>query len=370
MYNIQCRCGRVTSLASSGVQQTITCPECRAPIRMVGQANPTMAGESLSSLQIDKGPIDTGGQYFLGGSEDIEIGKLPGKTLRLEGSLVSRNHCRLIRRGEEWAIEDHNSTNGLFVNGERVEDRLLEDGDVVQIGDYELTYHAGQPSAAVPVAAATAAAARRAAARPIPAPAAARPAPAPKFAASPLTARGQRCPSCDKILPTAAKICTDCGIHLPSGKPVLVVHDVDADILQHNATRIIGPLSWFLPVGLFPIASEGFGLKKPLVIWSLAIVTVICSMIFMVREMSGGDMRSAKSLMLWHGSQEPDVLDILIRYQALPNYGDESAWVAKIHELAQEPSQKTHAEIGHDSTLAEFIVNRRGERAWCKVAVA
>lgn len=49
-------------------------------------------------------------------------------------SLVSRMHARLIMSGDKIAIEDMESTNGTYVNGIRVEKKLLMPGDEVTLG--------------------------------------------------------------------------------------------------------------------------------------------------------------------------------------------------------------------------------------------
>jgi diguanylate cyclase (GGDEF)-like protein len=64
---------------------------------------------------------------------------------------VSRRHARIERRDENWAVVDLGSKNGTFVNGTRVDDYVLEDGDLIVIGDtifkfltganIELSYH-------------------------------------------------------------------------------------------------------------------------------------------------------------------------------------------------------------------------------------
>jgi DNA-binding NtrC family response regulator len=61
-----------------------------------------------------------------------------GSTGRLDVSLpdrmVSSRHARLFRGPEGLTLQDCGSTNGTFVNGARVTDRLLSDGDVVDVG--------------------------------------------------------------------------------------------------------------------------------------------------------------------------------------------------------------------------------------------
>src|SRR5262249_60922039 len=59
-----------------------------------------------------------------------------GAPLRLDlpDRWVSQNHARLARAGDRWSIEDDGSRNGSRVNGERVERKTLNDGDVVECG--------------------------------------------------------------------------------------------------------------------------------------------------------------------------------------------------------------------------------------------
>jgi hypothetical protein len=59
--------------------------------------------------------------------------------IALNDSFLSAQHARLELRGDEWVLEDLNSTNGTFVNDVEVRDAaLVEDGDVIRIGRVEL----------------------------------------------------------------------------------------------------------------------------------------------------------------------------------------------------------------------------------------
>ena len=55
---------------------------------------------------------------------------------------ASRNHARLERDGDRWVIVDLSSTNGTYVNGERVEQKKLSPGDEIRIGNTRLIYRA------------------------------------------------------------------------------------------------------------------------------------------------------------------------------------------------------------------------------------
>ncbi|MBA3549321.1 MAG: FHA domain-containing protein [Nannocystis sp.] len=73
------------------------------------------------------------------GEEEVTIGREPGNTIQLTEQNVSRQHARLTQSQDGWVIEDLDSYNGVKVNGVLVEGSVtLNEGDVVQIGDYHL----------------------------------------------------------------------------------------------------------------------------------------------------------------------------------------------------------------------------------------
>ena len=66
------------------------------------------------------------------------IGRAESCRLRFPFPDVSERHAILTVRGGEAAIEDLHSSNGTFVNGERLaprEERVLADGDDVRLGE-------------------------------------------------------------------------------------------------------------------------------------------------------------------------------------------------------------------------------------------
>jgi pSer/pThr/pTyr-binding forkhead associated (FHA) protein len=66
------------------------------------------------------------------------IGRSTGADFVVEAPLVSRIHCRLTAGANELEVLDLDSTNGTFVNGERVERRILKAGDRLGVGRVEL----------------------------------------------------------------------------------------------------------------------------------------------------------------------------------------------------------------------------------------
>jgi pSer/pThr/pTyr-binding forkhead associated (FHA) protein len=67
------------------------------------------------------------------------IGRATGADFIVDAALVSRVHCRLTALPDgELEVRDLDSTNGTFVNGERVDRARLADGDRLQVGRLEL----------------------------------------------------------------------------------------------------------------------------------------------------------------------------------------------------------------------------------------
>ena len=82
------------------------------------------------------------GESFAVDRERTSIGRRPDAEVFLDDVTVSRDHALLIRRGEQWYLDDCGSLNGTYVNRSRIESQRLEEGDEVQIGKYKLTFHA------------------------------------------------------------------------------------------------------------------------------------------------------------------------------------------------------------------------------------
>jgi membrane associated rhomboid family serine protease len=286
MIDARCECGVAYSAPEADAgKQSILCRKCGREIRLVSaEALPegAGAGDFDTRLVVAAGPGRVGEQFVLGGCCEIDVGKLPERHLALAGDKVSRLHCKLLRLDfgpSRWSLEDNHSTNGLFVNGQRVTSHELRHGDVVHVGDYQLKFLTD--AALFP---------------PVPA---AAPAPAP----------GQPvCPSCGKALPWKSKICVSCGIYIATGKPLVTSKGFDEDDFAVRADTWIRIVSWIVPLGLFPVASEAFGTRKPYATWVITGVTVLASVLFFAVLFGAGDGDDVDpafmNLMQWTGSRK------------------------------------------------------------------
>jgi pSer/pThr/pTyr-binding forkhead associated (FHA) protein len=74
------------------------------------------------------------------GSEAVRIGRGLGAELHLDESSVSRRHAIVVPRFTGARILDDRSANGTFVNGRRIQQADLHDGDVIVLGRVVLRY--------------------------------------------------------------------------------------------------------------------------------------------------------------------------------------------------------------------------------------
>src|SRR5688572_2805702 len=67
------------------------------------------------------------------------VGRATRADFVVDAALVSRLHCRLAAGAGEIEAVDLESTNGTYVNGQRIDRAMLKDGDRLRVGAVELT---------------------------------------------------------------------------------------------------------------------------------------------------------------------------------------------------------------------------------------
>ena len=78
-------------------------------------------GEKISSYRVS--------------DEGVSVGRDPSKVdIIIAEPIVSKLHCSFYRAGDNLKVIDHNSTNGLYLNGIKVTEHVLADGAVISLG--------------------------------------------------------------------------------------------------------------------------------------------------------------------------------------------------------------------------------------------
>lgn len=116
-------------------------PGAAAPVAIPSGTSPvppqTAAATAPTRLVILSG-VKAGTAYPLQG-DVLTIGREPGRDVQIDfDPTVSRRHARLERQGGQWVLIDEGSRNGSFVNGQPVQQRAIQAGDILRLGNTEM----------------------------------------------------------------------------------------------------------------------------------------------------------------------------------------------------------------------------------------
>jgi pSer/pThr/pTyr-binding forkhead associated (FHA) protein len=90
------------------------------------------------------------GRTFELASERTTVGRVEDNTLHIADGSVSSHHAEIILRGTDIVIRDLNSTNGTFINNEKISEMVLKPGQTLKFGQVELKIDDGKPVSAPP----------------------------------------------------------------------------------------------------------------------------------------------------------------------------------------------------------------------------
>jgi pSer/pThr/pTyr-binding forkhead associated (FHA) protein len=83
-------------------------------------------------------------------AEKTTIGRLEDNIFQIPEASVSSHHCEVWLRGNDVVIKDLNSTNGTFINGERVAEQPMKPGQILRLGQVEMRLETDAPPAPAP----------------------------------------------------------------------------------------------------------------------------------------------------------------------------------------------------------------------------
>lgn len=98
------------------------------------------SANALADLAAARYLLADDGEAFALGTDVTHVGRGMTADVRLDDHTVSARHAIIVARAAGLRILDDRSTNGTVVNGRRVDEAELHDGDVVVLGRVVLTY--------------------------------------------------------------------------------------------------------------------------------------------------------------------------------------------------------------------------------------
>ncbi|HWW19711.1 MAG TPA: FHA domain-containing protein [Steroidobacteraceae bacterium] len=102
------------------------------------QHNLQHLGDAEPTRMLVRTQGETGIVHMLG--RRTTLGRTPDNDIRIDEDFISRHHAVLLMSGLNTIVEDLNSTNGTYVNGERINRRTLKEGDLVTLGKTEFRF--------------------------------------------------------------------------------------------------------------------------------------------------------------------------------------------------------------------------------------
>jgi hypothetical protein len=116
-----------------------------APVEELGEVGEEDVVVSVGDVPADKGLLvvkrgPNAGSRFTLGSDVTTIGRHPDSDIFLDDVTVSRRHAEVTADGGRYAVRDVGSTNGTYVNRDRIEQGELHNGDELQIGKFRLVF--------------------------------------------------------------------------------------------------------------------------------------------------------------------------------------------------------------------------------------
>ncbi len=107
------------------------------------QEHPDATGTHEPTRMLVRTEGETGIVQLL--SRCTTIGRTPDNDIRIDADFISRHHAVVLVSGAMTVLEDLNSTNGTYVNGERIGRCALTEGDLVTLGKTEFRFVVKQP---------------------------------------------------------------------------------------------------------------------------------------------------------------------------------------------------------------------------------
>ena len=80
-------------------------------------------------------------------AEKTTVGRVEDNGFQIAEPSVSSHHCEVLLRGNDVIIRDLNSTNGTFINGEKITESPIKPGQILRLGQVEIRLETDAPPA-------------------------------------------------------------------------------------------------------------------------------------------------------------------------------------------------------------------------------
>jgi hypothetical protein len=97
----------------------------------------------MAKLQILSGSL--AGQSYELKVDKTTVGRVEDNAFQIVDPSVSSHHCEVLQVANDIVIRDLNSTNGTFINGEKITESTLKPGQMLRLGQIELRIDDGSP---------------------------------------------------------------------------------------------------------------------------------------------------------------------------------------------------------------------------------
>jgi hypothetical protein len=79
-------------------------------------------------------------------ADKTTIGRVEDNDFQIAEPSVSSHHCEILLRGKDVVVRDLNSTNGTFINGEKVAESAIKPGQILRLGQIEMRLETDAPA--------------------------------------------------------------------------------------------------------------------------------------------------------------------------------------------------------------------------------
>ncbi len=83
-------------------------------------------------------------------AETTSVGRVEDNVFQIPEPSVSSHHCEVLLRGNDVVVRDLNSTNGTYINGQKVTESPIKPGQILRLGQVEMRLETDTPVAGPP----------------------------------------------------------------------------------------------------------------------------------------------------------------------------------------------------------------------------